>query len=84
MLYTFPVISFAQYKEYMTCLVSFSKFSDVIPAFTCVEAASNLWSISLGVNIFNSFPCFSFTGSIPLLTELTANYEVSSRAYALS
>ena len=34
----------------MICLISFSKFSDVLPAFTCVRAISNLWSICLGVN----------------------------------
>ena len=33
--YTFLVISFAQYKECMICLISFSKFSDILPAFTC-------------------------------------------------
>ena len=32
-LYTFLVISFALYKEYMICLISFSKFSDAISAF---------------------------------------------------
>ena len=30
----FLVISFAQYKEYMICLISFSRFSYVLPAFT--------------------------------------------------
>ena len=49
MLYTFLVISFAGYKEYIISLISFSKFSDVLPAFTCV--INNLWSICLGVNI---------------------------------
>ena len=33
-LYTFLVIYFAEYKVYMICLNSFSKFSDVLPAFT--------------------------------------------------
>ena len=36
MLYTFLVISFAGYKAYIISLISFSKFSDVLPAFTCV------------------------------------------------
>ena len=42
---------FAPYKEYMICLVSFSKFSDVLSAFTCARAISDLWSICLGVII---------------------------------
>ena len=41
-LYTFLAISFAQYKEYIICRTSFSKFSDVLPAFTCVKAIGNL------------------------------------------
>ena len=42
LLYTFLVISFARYKEYMICLISFSKFSDVLPGFTCARAIGNL------------------------------------------
>ena len=42
LLYTFLVISFARYKEYMICLISFSKFLDVLPAFTCARAIGNL------------------------------------------
>ena len=41
-LHNFLVILFARYKEYMIFLVPFSKFSDVLPAFTWVEAISNL------------------------------------------
>ena len=44
------MISFAQFKEYMICLISFSKFSDVLPAFACARAIGNLGSICLGVN----------------------------------
>ena len=51
LLYTFLVISFARYKEYMICLISFSKFSDVLIDFTCARAIGNLWSICLGLNI---------------------------------
>ena len=43
LLYTFSVISFAQYKKYMICLIFFRKFSDVLPAFSCVGAIGNLW-----------------------------------------
>ena len=51
MLHIFLVISFARYKEYTICLISFSNFSDVLPAFTCASAIGNLWSIFLGLNI---------------------------------
>ena len=51
LLYTFLAISFSLYKEYIIYLVSFSKFSDVLPAFTCTRAIANIWSICLGVNI---------------------------------
>ena len=73
LLYAFLVISFARYKECIICLISFSKFSDVLPAFTCVSAIGNLWSISLWDNMFNPFPCFSFIGNIPLLKALRVN-----------
>ena len=42
LLYTVLVISFSQYKEYIICLISFSKFSDVLPAFSCARAIGNL------------------------------------------
>ena len=42
LLYTFLVISFARYREYIICLISFSKFSDVLPVFTCAIAIRNL------------------------------------------
>ena len=51
LLYTFLVITFSRYKKYIIWLISFSKFSDVLPAFTCATALGNLWSISLGLNI---------------------------------
>ena len=41
-LYTFLVISFARYRECRICLISFSKFSDVLPAFTCAKAIDDL------------------------------------------
>ena len=53
LLHTFLVTFFARYKEYMICLISFTKFSDVIPAFTCARAIGNLGIICLGVNIFD-------------------------------
>ena len=42
LLHTFLVISFDRYKEYMICLISFSKFSDVLPVFTRARAIGNL------------------------------------------
>ena len=42
LLYTFLVISFPQYKEYMICVISISTFLDVLPAFTCARAIGNL------------------------------------------
>ena len=42
LLHTFLVISFAQYKEYIICMISFSIFSDVFPAFTCESTIDNL------------------------------------------
>ena len=58
-LYIFLLISFARYKQYMICLISFSTFSDVLPAFTCASAIGNLWSICLWLNIFSPFPYFA-------------------------
>ena len=40
----------------MIYLILFSKFSDVLPAFTFARAIGSLWSICLGVNIFIPFP----------------------------
>ena len=52
LLYTFLVIYLDRYKEYIACL-SFNTFSGVLPAFTCVRAIGNLWSICLGHNILS-------------------------------
>ena len=52
-LYTFLVISFSQYQEYMVCLSLFSTFSDVSLAFTCASTIGNLWSICLVVYILS-------------------------------
>ena len=42
LLYTFLVISFARYKEYINFMILFSKFLDVLPTFTCASAIGNL------------------------------------------
>ena len=38
----FLVTSFARYKIYVSCLISVSKFSDLLLAFTCARAIGNL------------------------------------------
>ena len=76
---TFLVMSFAHCKEYMTCLISFSKFSYVLPILTCPRAVVNLRSICFGVNIFrcvvrskrkfeSNFASFPFGITLPLKT----------------
>ena len=52
-------ISFARYREYIICMSSFSKFPDLLPAFSCASAIDNLWSICLDVNILTSLPYFA-------------------------
>ena len=56
LLYTFLVIFFAWYKEYIICLISFSKFAYVLRASTWASAIGNLWSICLGVNVLSYVP----------------------------
>ena len=51
LLYTFKVISFARYKEYMMRQILFNNFSDVLPACTRGGVTGNLQNICLGVNI---------------------------------
>ena len=46
----FLLISLTLYKKCVICLFPFSKFSDVLPAFSCAKANSNFWSICLRVN----------------------------------
>ena len=48
LLYMFLVISLSKNTKN---IFLFSKFSDVLRAFTCANATSNLWRICLGVNI---------------------------------
>ena len=50
-LFLFKPFYFARYKKYMICLILFSRFSDVLPAFACARAIGNLWSIWLGANV---------------------------------
>ena len=66
----------------MVCLISFSKFSDMLQAFTCASAIGNFLSLYVGINIINSFPCV-FIGNIHFLKALRVNSQPSQRAYAL-
>ena len=59
LLHTFLLISFARYREHITCLILVSKFSDVLTGFTCARAIDNLWSFCLGVNILRPLPYFA-------------------------
>ena len=54
--YTFLVISFALFKEYMICRISFSSFSNILPVFTCESIISNLWRICFGGSILITSP----------------------------
>ena len=51
--YTFLITFFVWHREYMIWRVSFWKFLNVLPAIICASAIGNLWSICLGVNMFN-------------------------------
>ena len=68
----------------MIYLISFNKFSDVLPTFTCASTIGNLWSICLGVNILSPSPRVAFVENILLLKALRVNCRPSWRAYALS
>ena len=53
----FLVTLLVRYKEYIICLIWFSKFSNIFPAFTCT--IGNPWGICLGVNILRPLPYFA-------------------------
>ena len=72
-LYTFLVISFSRYKECIICLISFSKFSDELPAFTCARAINNFWSISSGLDSFSPSTYFSLFLALDAIKEYSLN-----------
>ena len=72
-LHTSLVIYFSQYKEHIIYLISFRKFSDVLPAFTCARVISNLWSICLEVKIFFPSPYFSLCLDWDPIKEYSSN-----------
>ena len=57
LLFSFLAISRAKYKGYMIYRISFSKFSDILPAFTCARAIGNLCSLYLGISILRQERC---------------------------
>ena len=64
----------------MIWLISFSKFSDVLPVFTCASAIDNLGNICLGLIILSP----SLFVNIQLMKSLRVNSRPSTRAVALS
>ena len=69
-LHTFLVISISQWKECMIDLFDFIYISDVLPTFTCASAISNLWRVSLEVNILILLPfcCLLKSRSLSTIT----------------
>ena len=58
------------------CLeISFSNFSDILPTCTCASAVGNLWSISLGLNIFRLIAKFEAS---PFSFCCLLNFRISS------
>ena len=57
----------------MICLISHSKFPDVLTAFTCARAINNLRSISLGVGVLRLFPNFALYLSFALFLIILKN-----------
>ena len=45
--------------EYIICLILLSKFSNVLPVFTCASVVSSLWNICLGNNVSSPSPYFA-------------------------
>ena len=71
--YTFLVIYFDWYKEWTIFLISFNKFSALLPAFTGARATGNLCNNCLGVNILRAVPVVDFNENNPLLKALITN-----------
>ena len=72
--YTFLLTSFARYKEYMICWISYCELSDVLPAFTCARTIENLWSNCLGVNILR----FKQSGTLAMRADIIRGLHVPS------
>ena len=68
----------------MICLISFSKFSDVLSAFTHARTSGNFSNIFLGVNILHPSPFVAFTKNISLLKAIRVNSRPLQRAFTPS
>ena len=55
LLYTVLVISLARYIEYIICLISFSKFTDVLPDFICASVRRTSSTFLLFIKIEDFF-----------------------------
>ena len=66
------LVVLAHYNKYTICLISFSKLSDLLPAFPCASVVGNVWSIYLTINILILFLWADFNRNITLLIELSA------------
>ena len=60
LLYTFFVTSFARFKDYMSCLILLSNFSDSFPAFTWASAISNRSTTCLELSILSPLRFFGY------------------------
>ena len=67
LLYSFLVIYFSRYKEYIIWMISFSKFSDVLLGSTYLSAISNFWRFCLSVNILSLSPITQLHWRLKLL-----------------
>ena len=61
----------------MICLISFSTFWDVLPAFNCERAIGNIWSIFLELSILSPPSYVASNENIQLLKALRVNYRPS-------
>ena len=57
----------------MIFLISFSKFADAYPAFTCAIAIGNLWSICFEVNILSPSPWIDLNLASDTIEEKSLN-----------
>ena len=65
---------FCSIQKHIICKIYFSKFSDVLPAFTCAKVVGKLRSIFIGVSIFHFV---AFIGNISHLKLLRVNSPLS-------
>ena len=85
LLNTFLIISFARYKKYMICVISFGKFSVVLLAFTCARAIGHKKgpSISFSPVTFTNVELSPYTPKTfwPLVLTFLPHWCKISRSY---